>query len=164
MMVPEEQNGPVIDLQIATADDNVPSEGEFRIWVHAALPPDQRGSEVTIRLVGEEESKGLNGQYRDKPYATNVLSFPSDLPQELDIPYLGDLVICVPVVEREAREQSKPLNAHWAHMVVHGTLHLLGYDHQSDEEADAMEAQEAEVLALFGFTNPYGPQGADSAP
>lgn len=156
MIVPlEQQDGPIIDLQIATADDNVPSEAEFFAWVRRTLPADHEQSEITIRLVGEDESKTLNHQYRDKPHATNVLSFPSDLPTELSIPYLGDLVICVPVVEREALQQQKSLQAHWAHMVVHGTLHLLGYDHQNDEEAESMESQEVGILSQFGFADPY---------
>lgn len=146
---------PTIDLQIATADDNVPSEQQFLSWVRAALPQSQRHSELTIRLVAEQESQQLNGQYRGKHSPTNVLSFPSDLPEELEIPFLGDLVICVAVVEQEALQQNKDLNAHWAHMVIHGTLHLLGYDHIEDEEAEAMENLEIAILKGLDITNPY---------
>jgi probable rRNA maturation factor len=146
---------PEIDVQIATSDFEIPSDEQFRSWVVAALPPEQMASEITIRIVGTDESRALNAQYRhiDKP--TNVLSFPSDLPPELQIPLLGDLVVCASVVEHEAREQQKSLTAHWAHMVVHGTLHLLGYDHEADAEADIMESLETRILTDLGFPAPY---------
>ena len=102
-----------------------------------------------------DEGQSLNHTYRGKDYATNVLSFPADLPPELDLPLLGDLVVCAPVVAREATEQHKQLNAHWAHMVIHGCLHLLGYDHIDDAEADEMEALERELLAQLGIADPY---------
>ncbi len=113
-------------------------------------------SELTIRLVDEAEGLELNSTYRHKDYATNVLSFPADVPDELlDIPLLGDLVICAPVVAREALEQRKPLQAHWAHLVIHGCLHLLGYDHIDDAEAEEMETLERELLAELGHPDPY---------
>lgn len=146
---------PIIDLQVATADDNVPSEQNFRLWVAAALPPNQLSSELTIRVVGFDESRALNTQYRHKDAPTNVLSFPADLPIELEFPYLGDLVVCAPVIEQEAREQNKPLDAHWAHMIVHGTLHLLGYDHIEDDQATVMEALETKILVGLNFDPPY---------
>ena len=146
---------PLVDLQIATADDNIPAEDSFTMWVAAALPASQLDAELTIRVVSQEESQSLNAQYRHQSKPTNVLSFPSDLPEEIDIPFLGDLVICAAIVEAEALAQHKSLEAHWAHMVIHGTLHLLGYDHIDDSEAEAMEALETQMLTQLGFPAPY---------
>jgi probable rRNA maturation factor len=106
-------------------------------------------------LVDEPESRALNERYRGKDRPTNVLSFPAELPEELDIPLLGDIVICAPLVAEEASSQGKPVEAHWAHLVVHGVLHLLGHDHQLESEAREMEALEVELLASLGFPNPY---------
>jgi len=145
-----------LDLQNASAASTLPSEAHFRRWCELALRQRTADSELTIRLVDEEEGRELNHSFRHKDYATNVLSFPADIPDGLlDIPLLGDLVICVPVVEREAREQSKASEAHWAHLVIHGCLHLLGYDHIDDEEAEEMEALERELLAELGHPDPY---------
>lgn len=157
MNTPSSTSMPEVDVQIATADENIPSEEDFRSWVAAALPADKINSELTIRVVGFDESRSLNAQYRQKDKPTNVLSFPSELPPELQIPLLGDLVICAGVVEREALEQGKTLLAHWAHMVVHGTLHLLGYDHETDADAEVMEALETRILGTLGFPAPYEP-------
>ncbi|WP_017903146.1 rRNA maturation RNase YbeY [Pseudomonas asplenii] len=144
-----------LDLQLAT-DAPAPSEARFRAWCALALRQRSADSELTIRLVDEAEGRELNRTWRQKDYATNVLSFPADVPDELlDIPLLGDLVICVPVVAREAAEQGKALEAHWAHLVIHGCLHLLGYDHIDDEEAEEMEALERELLAELGHPDPY---------
>ena len=117
--------------------------------------PFQEEAEVTIRLVDEAESNQLNLTYRGKDKPTNVLSFPFECPPGVELPLLGDLIICRQVVEREANEQNKPLLAHWAHMVVHGSLHLLGYDHIDDEEAEEMEALEVEFMQALGYDNPY---------
>ncbi len=145
-----------LDLQIASDAGNLPSEAQFRTWCELALRQRSADSEMTIRLVDEAEGRELNHTYRQRDYATNVLSFPADVPDGLlDIPLLGDLVICAPVVEREALEQNKPAHAHWAHMVIHGCLHLLGYDHIEDEEAEEMEALERELLAELGLPDPY---------
>jgi probable rRNA maturation factor len=157
MNTPSSTSMPEVDVQIATADKNIPSDEDFRSWVAAALPADKINSELTIRVVGFDESRSLNAQYRQKDKPTNVLSFPSELPPELQIPLLGDLVICAGVVEREALEQGKTLLAHWAHMVVHGTLHLLGYDHETDADAEVMEALETRILGTLGFPAPYEP-------
>ena len=108
-----------------------------------------------MRLVDEEESQTLNREYRGKDKPTNVLSFPSDLPAVVENDLLGDLVICVPVVAREANEQGKSLEAHWAHLVIHGLLHLMGYDHQTDEEALQMESRERELLQQLNYPDPY---------
>lgn len=150
---------PTVDIQVATTATQVPSEEEFERWVDAALsavfPDAPAPRELSIRIVDKEESQALNAQYRHKDKPTNVLSFPSDLPSELNIPLLGDLVICAPVVEEEAREQNKPLDAHWAHMVIHGTLHLVGYDHIEDGEAAVMERLETDILAGLNYADPY---------
>jgi probable rRNA maturation factor len=130
----------------------LPSASTLRAWATAALG--SAAGDVTVRIVGEAESHDLNRRYRGKDNPTNVLSFAYD-GETLDIPVLGDLVICAPVVEREAREQGKDLQAHWAHMVVHGCLHLLGYDHEQDAEAQEMERREREIMAGLGFADPY---------
>ncbi len=144
-----------LDLQNATGGA-VPDEADLRRWCELALRQRQGDSELTIRLVDEDEGRELNRTWRQKDYATNVLSFPADVPEELlDIPLLGDLVICVPVVEREAAEQGKAPQAHWAHLVIHGCLHLLGYDHIDDEEAEEMESLERQLLAELGHPDPY---------
>jgi len=152
----------VIELDLQCASDGVvPQETELKRWCELALRQRTADSELTIRLVDEPEGRELNRTWRQKDYATNVLSFPADLPDGpdgvplLDIPLLGDLVICVPVVEREAAEQGKPLSAHWAHLVIHGCLHLLGYDHIDDDEAQEMEDLERQLLAELGHADPY---------
>ncbi|WP_312595713.1 rRNA maturation RNase YbeY [Stutzerimonas nitrititolerans] len=144
-----------LDLQ-RVSQDEAPGDEDFRRWCELALRQRSADTELTIRLVDEAEGRELNHTWRQKDYATNVLSFPADVPDELlDIPLLGDLVICVPVVAREAAEQGKPLEAHWAHLVIHGCLHLLGYDHIDDAEADEMEALERQLLAELGHPDPY---------
>ncbi len=143
-----------LDLQVAT-NDPVPSETLFQQWCETALGMRKGDSELTIRLVDVPEGRELNNTYRHKDYATNVLSFPADVPDDLlDIPLLGDLVICVAVVEREAAEQHKSLEAHWAHLVIHGCLHLLGFDHEEDEEAEEMEATGTGVACQTGSSRP----------
>jgi len=137
----------------------VPAAASFRRWVAAALAGRGRDAELAIRIVDEDEGRGLNLQYRGKDQPTNVLSFPAELPEGLPKgvgwPLLGDLVICAPVVAREAREQGKPLAAHYAHMTVHGTLHLLGWDHEDHHDAERMEQREREILATLGVPDPY---------
>ncbi|UYP72392.1 rRNA maturation RNase YbeY [Pantoea dispersa] len=146
----------ILDLQLACADENgLPSEAAFQRWLEAAVTPFQPESEVTIRLVDEAESHELNLTYRGKDKPTNVLSFPFEAPPGIELPLLGDLIICRQVVEQEAAEQGKSPEAHWAHMVVHGTLHLLGYDHIEDEEAEEMEALETEIMLALGYPDPY---------
>jgi len=141
----------------ATARKGVPAPASFRRWVEAALKGARRrkGTELSIRIVDAEEGQSLNLQYRGKDYATNVLSFPVELPPGVDLPLIGDLVICAPVVTREAAEQGKKATDHWAHLTVHGTLHLLGYDHIDEAEAETMEALETRVLAGLGIADPY---------
>jgi len=153
----------VISLDVAvgyaTSRKGVPASGSFRRWVDAAVKGARRrkGTELAIRIVDADEGQSLNLQYRGKDYATNVLSFPADLPPGLNLPLIGDLVICAPVVAREAAEQGKKPADHWAHLTIHGTLHLLGYDHEEDGEAEAMEALETRILADLGIKDPYTP-------
>ena len=178
-----------LDVQLATRANDLPSPKQLRAWVAAAVA---RGSaepravtELTIRIVGEREGAALNQRFRGRSGATNVLSFPFEAPElpvrasrrdqdaealfnhddELALQFdalIGDLVICAPVVQREALEQGKPLEAHWAHLVVHGVLHLLGHDHLEPAEAERMEGLETEILGRLGFPPPYevapGPQ------
>lgn len=133
----------------------VPAASEFRKWVRASLARRRKDAEVSLRIVAEDEIAQLNWRYRHKRGATNVLSFPAELGPGAPTPLLGDVVICAPVVAREAREQHKPPQAHWAHMTVHGTLHLLGFDHLEDAEAEVMETAETEIMARLGFRDPY---------
>jgi probable rRNA maturation factor len=145
-----------LDLQLASDAAELPSEADFQRWCELALRQRTADSELTIRLVDEPEARELNHTWRHKDYATNVLSFPAEIPDGiLDIPLLGDLVICAPVVAREAAEQGKGLTAHWAHLVIHGCLHLLGYDHIEEAEAEEMEMLERELLAELGHPDPY---------
>ena len=134
----------------------VPAVRSIRDWVRAALAT--RGTpegEVAVRIVDETEMRALNARYRHKDYPTNVLAFPAELPKGVDLPLLGDIVVCASVVAREAGEQHKKLRAHWAHMLVHGTLHLLGHDHQRPRAAASMESLEIRVLGALGFPDPY---------
>ena len=145
-----------VDLQIATENiDGLPTEEQIVQWATAAVQPEGDEVEMTVRIVDESESHDLNLTYRGKDRPTNVLSFPFECPDEVELPLLGDLVICRQVVEREAAEQEKPLMSHWAHMVVHGSLHLLGYDHIEDNEAEEMESLETQIMQGLGFDDPY---------
>lgn len=149
-------NTVILDLQIACEDTaGLPSENDFQTWLEAVLPQFQEESEVTIRLVDISESHELNMTYRGMDKPTNVLSFPFEAPPGMEMPLLGDLIICRQVVEKEAKEQEKELLAHWAHMVIHGSLHLLGYDHIVDEEAEEMESIETEIMQGLGYPDPY---------
>jgi probable rRNA maturation factor len=149
-----------LDLQNALESDSegLPAEGDFQHWVEAALQacdPQREEAQLTIRLVEEAEITELNATYRHKDQPTNVLSFPYEAMPGVEIPLLGDIIICAAVVAREADEQGKPLAAHWAHMVIHGTLHLLGYDHIEEDEAEEMEGLEIALLGSLGYANPY---------
>jgi len=145
-----------IDVEVNSSSTKIPSVENIELWISAALQSDELNqAEVSVYIVDEAESQELNAQYRGKDKPTNVLSFPADIPDEVGVPLLGDLVICAPVVEREAQEQGKTLEAHWAHMLVHGTLHLLGYDHVDDDEADVMEALETRLITQLNFPAPY---------
>ncbi len=151
----------LLDVQIADEldgwSDYLPSDDDLQRWSMAALQgrTEFAEPELTIRLVHNDESQELNSEYRGKDKPTNVLSFPFEAPPEVPIELLGDLIICAPVVQAEAQEQSKTPQAHWAHMVVHGCLHLLGYDHIKDDEAEIMENLERHIMASLGFSDPY---------
>jgi len=156
--------GPIrLDVAVSYAAPRagLPAAVSFRRWVAAALEGRIREADLAVRIVGAKEGRALNRHYRGKDYATNVLSFPADvaagvkLPKGVKLPLLGDLVLCAPVVAREAREQKKPLAAHYAHLTVHGALHLLGWDHQDAREAECMEQLEREILAGLGIDDPY---------
>lgn len=145
-----------IDIENNSHSQYLPADALIQQWIGTTLTQqDLKEAEVSVYIVDDTESQNLNNQYRGKDKPTNVLSFPADIPAELGIPLLGDLVICAPVVEREAKEQGKSLNAHWAHMLVHGTLHLLGFDHIDDDEAEAMEALETAIIISLNFPAPY---------
>lgn len=152
---------PIIDLQIASENsEGLPTLEQFTHWVETALAfeaqtEDFPETEMTIRIVDEEESQTLNREYRGKDYPTNVLSFPFEVPEGIELPLLGDLVICRQVMEREAKEQQISLASHWAHLAVHGTLHLLGYDHIEEAEAEEMEGLETQIMQKLSFEDPY---------
>jgi probable rRNA maturation factor len=151
-----------VEVQIASDKSNLPDEEQLRNWVLSAVQAVDANAgkdfELSVRLVDEDEARELNGRYRNKDKATNVLSFPFEdfdgLPEDMVRP-LGDIVVCAPVVAQEASQQKKALLDHWAHMVIHGTLHLLGYDHQDEAQADTMETLEIDILRGFGIENPY---------
>lgn len=143
-----------LDLQIACEASYIPDDDEFRRWCELALGA-QEASELTIRVVDSSEMQALNNQYRGKDKPTNVLSFPADIPEDIPLPLLGDLIICADVVNRESTEQNKSAQSHWAHMTIHGCLHLLGYDHIDDNEAEEMEQKEIELLGSIAINNPY---------
>lgn len=143
-----------LDVQFAVQDSNLPSANEFEQWA-AAIPSNNLDMIACIRIVDEKEAKRLNKQYRNKNKATNVLSFPADIPKEVGINFLGDVVICAPIVCQEAIEQNKSPNSHYAHVLIHGILHLQGYDHNNAERAEEMEELEIKILEEFGINNPY---------
>ena len=145
-----------IDIQIATGEAPTPSTEDLRRWCESALPDDKRDAEIALQVVDAAAIQTLNKDYRGKDKATNVLSFPSDLPPEVELDHLGDILICAAVVAEEAQEQQKSAEAHWAHMVVHGTLHLLGYDHIDEQDAIEMETLETHILHGLGYSDPYG--------
>ncbi len=156
--------GPIhLDVAVgyATARAGVPAAASFRRWVAAAAEGRIREADIAIRIVGEDEGRSLNRHYRGRDYATNVLSFPGELPEGVKLPkgvtlpLMGDIVLCAPVVAREAAEQAKPALHHYAHLTVHGVLHLLGMDHQDEREAECMERLEREILAALGIDDPY---------
>jgi len=176
-MIVDKAMTPVVDLQLATELSGVPDQGQLQCWVAAALAGDAHDAhdpdhnlahglagttELTIRIVDQAESAELNRRYRNRAGPTNVLSFPFEPPPGIEakalgeLPrLLGDLVVCAPVVEREAAEQNKPAASHWAHMVVHGILHLRGHDHIDSADATRMEALETAILRGLGFPPPY---------
>lgn len=148
-----------LDIQTATTAVNIPRDDQFKLWVETVLVGKPNDFTLAIRVVDEQEGQRLNRQYRNKDHATNVLSFPLDLPEtlpaEIRLSQLGDLVICAPVVSREAMQQHRPETDHWAHLTIHGVLHLLGYNHEVADEATVMESLETKILAGLGISDPY---------
>ena len=146
-----------VTLDLQSEVEGGPEEDDIRRWIEAVLETEAYTADVelTVRVVDEDEMAALNARYRHKSGPTNILSFPFEAPPGVELNLLGDLVIAAPVVKQEAREQGKTESAHWAHMIVHGTLHLLGYDHQDTVEAEDMEAREIRILKQLGYSNPY---------
>jgi probable rRNA maturation factor len=150
--------GPIqcdVGVSYGISRKGLPAPISFKRWAEAACQGRIKRADIAVRVVDEAEGRRLNHHYRGKDYATNVLSFPAELPEGVTLPILGDLVICAPVVAHEAAEQGKTLTAHYAHLTIHGVLHLLGLDHENNLEADAMEAIERSILADFGYADPY---------
>ncbi len=137
------------------SDDEAPEPHSIQCWVEAAIANRMDEAELSIRIVGTDEAAELNTQYRGKQGPTNVLSFPADLPDVIPLPLLGDIVLCAPLILKEAREQGKSAQAHWAHLIIHGTLHLLGYDHINETDAAQMEALETSILGSLNYPAPY---------
>ena len=142
-----------VEVQFAASTDDIPSQDTFQGW--AGQIKVNTAQEVALRIVDEAEMIQLNEQYRKKSGPTNVLSFPADLPNGVDVPFIGDIIICAPVVAKEALDHGKSLDSHWAHMTVHGILHLQGFDHITEAEAEIMESLEIKIMQQLGFDNPY---------
>ena len=145
----------LIEIQTIFKSNGQPDQEQIQRWVDAALEDVNQETEIVVRIVDEQESAELNEQYRHKPGPTNILSFPVEVPEGIELNLLGDLVVCAPILEKEALEQHKALADHWAHIIVHGVLHLLGYDHIDDDEAELMESKEITILNKLSIKNPY---------
>ncbi|MCX2768822.1 rRNA maturation RNase YbeY [Pseudoalteromonas sp. B530] len=145
----------MLDLQLVCEFENLPSEAQFQLWAEHALTQFREEAELTIRIADEHESQELNSQYRGKDKPTNVLSFPFDAPPGIELPLIGDLIICPQVVYQESIEQEKTFHDHFAHMVIHGCLHLLGFDHINEQDAVEMETIEKQILASLNIADPY---------
>jgi probable rRNA maturation factor len=143
----------IIAVQCASRLPNIPGVAKFKKWIAAALANVTRDAELTLRIVNAAEGRQLNSDFRGKDYATNVLTFVYHEAKSKKL--LGDIVLCAPVVAREAREQTKSLEAHYAHLTVHGVLHLAGFDHETDREAKVMEASETKIVMVLGYPHPY---------
>ena len=155
MTIQEKQMTIRIDIQRVAEQDDIPDNKLIRKWIRTVLQGQRTDAELTVRIVGSGEATRLNEQWRGKQGPTNVLSFSFEDDLGVAPDFLGDIVICAPVIHREASEQNKQLEAHWAHMIIHGTLHLLGYDHQKKAETRKMETLEINLLESLGYRNPY---------
>lgn len=144
-----------LDFQVVSESKQLPAQTLFKYWVDAVLHDESQDSEIVIRIVDEDEMIQFNEQYRDKKGATNILSFPFEPPEGIESDLLGDLLVCASVIEAEALQQSKKLEHHWAHMIIHGVLHLIGYNHLEEQEAEEMEALEIKILRSIKIDNPY---------
>jgi probable rRNA maturation factor len=144
-----------IEIQRIFASPEQPSAAQIQLWIDTALADLEQDTEIVVRIVDAQESAELNQQYRHKQGATNILSFPVEIPEGIDLNLLGDLVVCAPVLEQEALQQGKNIADHWAHIIIHGALHLLGYDHLDDEQAEEMESKEIALLQKLNIPNPY---------
>ena len=144
-----------IEIQHICKSKDQPDQEQIQRWVDAALDGFNQDTEIVVRIVDEQESAELNQQYRHKSGPTNILSFPVEIPEGIELNLLGDLVVCAPVLEKEALEQHKTLTDHWAHIIVHGVLHLLGYDHIDEIQAELMENKEITILNTLSIKNPY---------
>lgn len=144
-----------MDIQNVSGYDSLPTNESIIQWAGLALDEQHKDAEITLRVVDTEEGLKLNKAWRNKDLATNVLSFPVGEPIEHAPNLLGDIVVCAPIVVKEAKEQKKDVESHWAHLIIHGILHLQGYDHQSDEEAHEMESKEINIMDKLGYNNPY---------
>ncbi len=143
------------EIQRVFSSSEQPSDEQIQHWIESVLIDFPDDAELVVRIVDEDESAQLNNTYRNKDGATNILSFPFEALEEIELNLLGDLVICAPVLLREAQEQHKQIHHHWAHIIIHGVLHLLGYDHLNDTDAEEMESKEIEILAALNIKNPY---------
>lgn len=144
-----------VEIQAVFVSPGQPDSKQIQHWIDTVLLDYPQDTEIVVRIVDEIESAALNKLYRHKEGSTNILSFPADLPEGVDLDLLGDLVVCAPVLEREALEQHKTLADHWAHIIIHGVLHLLGYDHIEDSDAEIMEDKEITILKKLNISNPY---------
>ncbi len=144
-----------VEVQVESDSGEIPSGSDIRHWIAAAIGSRRADTELTVRVVDEAESAALNKRFRNNTNATNVLSFPAEIPAPVGSALLGDIVICAPVVKSEAMVRNRPAKAHWAHLVVHGALHLLGFDHETENQAREMETEETAILAGLGFSDPY---------
>lgn len=147
-----------VELQVATVDqEGIPTEETLEKWAQTALEIGGRNTdaELTVRIVGCDEIRALNGIYRHKDKPTNILSFPFECPPEVDLPLIGDLIVCLEVLKKEAAEQKKTVEEHFAHLIVHGCLHLIGYDHIEETDAKIMEPLEVKAVKALGYDDPY---------
>ncbi len=144
-----------LDFQVVSQSKSIPSIDQFQSWIDVVLNDESRDSEIVVRIIDEAEMTQFNEQYRDKQGPTNILSFPFDVPEGIESDLLGDLLICAPIIEKESLQQNKIVDHHWAHMIVHGVLHLLGYDHIDKCDAEEMEALEIKILRKIKIKNPY---------